>query len=68
LTTPSLHHPLRQLIALRIEHAGLDALIDLRAPEAEADDLALRRLKKQRLALRDAMDRLERDLQPPESA
>jgi hypothetical protein len=68
LTTPSLHHPLRQLIALRIEHAELDALIDLRAPEGAAHDLALRRLKKRRLVLRDAMDRLERDLQPPESA
>ena len=46
----------------------LDALIDLRAPEGAAHDLALRRLKKRRLVLRDAMDRLERDLQPPESA
>jgi hypothetical protein len=68
LTTSSLHHPLRQLIALRIEHAELDALIDLQAPDGMVNDFALRRLKKRRLALRDAMDRLERDLQPLESA
>lgn len=51
-----------------MEHADLDALIDRCAPEAAPDELTLRRLKKRRLALRDAMDRLERDLQPQEPA
>lgn len=51
-----------------MEHADLDALIDRFAPEAARDDLALRRLKKRRLMLRDAMERLERQLQPQEPA
>ena len=51
-----------------MEHADLDALIDRCAPGAASDELTLRRLKKRRLALRDAMDRLERDLQPQEPA
>jgi hypothetical protein len=65
---PSLHSPQRQLIELRIEHADLDALIDRCAPDGVADEFTLRRLKKRRLALRDALDRLERDLQPQEPA
>lgn len=51
-----------------MEHADLNALIDRCVPEAAPDELTLRRLKKRRLALRDAMDRLERDLQPQEPA
>ena len=51
-----------------MEHADLDALIDRCATDAAPDELTLRRLKKRRLALRDAMDRLERDLQPQEPA
>ncbi|MBT9514571.1 MAG: YdcH family protein [Acidovorax sp.] len=65
---PSLHFPHRQLIELRMEHADLDALIDRYAPDAAPDELTLRRLKKRRLVLRDAMDRLERELQPQEPA
>lgn len=65
---PSLHSPQRQLIELRIEHADLDALIDRCVPDGVADEFTLRRLKKRRLALRDALDRLERDLQPQEPA
>ncbi len=64
----NLHSPHRQLIELRIEHAQLDDLIDqalLRHPE---DDLALRRLKKRRLLLRDQMARLEAQLEPREPA
>ncbi|MBV7430161.1 MULTISPECIES: YdcH family protein [unclassified Acidovorax] len=64
----SLHSPHRQLIALRIEHADLDALIDLCAPDGAPDEFTLRSLKKRRLALRDAMHRLERALQPQEPA
>ena len=61
---PSLHSPHRQLIELRMEHADLDALIDRCTP----DELTLRRLKKRRLVLRDAMERLERQLEPQEPA
>jgi len=51
-----------------MEHADLDALIDRCEPEAAPDELTLRRLKKRRLVLRDAMERLERQLQPQEPA
>lgn len=65
---PSLHSPHRQLIELRMEHADLDALIDRCAVDAVPDQLTLRRLKKRRLALRDALERLERELHPQEPA
>lgn len=63
-----LHSPQRQLIELRIEHADLDALIDQAIGQQGGDELALRRLKKRRLALRDAIARLERALAPREPA
>ena len=64
----NLHSLSRRLIELRIEHADLDALIDRCAVDAVPDQLTLRRLKKRRLALRDALERLERELQPQEPA
>lgn len=64
----NLHSPERQLIELRIEHADLDGLIDRVAADGSSDDLALRRLKKRRLRLRDQIDQLERLLEPPEPA
>lgn len=51
-----------------MEHADLDSLIDGVSQERPADDLALRRLKKRRLALRDQISRLEFELEPPEPA
>ncbi len=64
----NLHSPQRHLIELRIEHADLDDLIDRAAAASAHDDLALRRLKKRRLALRDRIARLEGQLDPPVSA
>lgn len=64
----NLHSPHRRLIELRIEHADLDSLIDRGAADPVADDLALRRLKKRRLALRDLIARLEGELEPREPA
>jgi hypothetical protein len=64
----NLHSPSRRLIELRIEHADLDSLIDRLADDATLDDLALRRLKKRRLLLRDLISRLEIELDPPEPA
>jgi hypothetical protein len=67
----NLHSLSRRLIELRIEHADLDNLIDRAetpGTEPPIDDLALRRLKKRRLALRDSIARLERELEPPEPA
>jgi hypothetical protein len=63
-----LHSPIRRLIELRIEHADLDDLIDRTAADPLADELAMRRLKKRRLALRDQIARLEMQLEPPEPA
>jgi hypothetical protein len=64
----NLHSPQRRLIELRMEHADLDSLIDRIADQTPIDDLALRRLKKRRLLLRDQIARLEAELDPPEPA
>jgi len=64
----NLHSPHRRLIELRIEHADLDSVIDRGVLDTPFDDLALRRLKKRRLLLRDQIARLEVELDPPEPA
>lgn len=64
----NLHSPQRRLIELRMEHADLDSLIDGAADNAPLDELALRRLKKRRLLLRDQIRRLELMLDPKEPA
>jgi hypothetical protein len=63
-----LHSPQRRLIELRIEHADLDSLIDRAADQTPLDDLALRRLKKRRLLLRDQISQLEAQIDPPRPA
>lgn len=64
----NLHSPHRRLIELRMEHADLDSLIDRAADHAPVDELALRRLKKRRLLLRDQISQLELLLDPKEPA
>ena len=64
----NLHSVQRQLIELRIEHADLDDMIDRMALSLPLDELALRRLKKRRLLLRDQISRLELELDPPTPA
>ena len=64
----NLHSISRQLIECRMEHADLDATIDRLVETAPPDELLLRRLKKRRLALRDQIARLERELDPEEPA
>ena len=64
----NLHSPQRRLIEMKIEHADLDSLIDRLALEVPLDDLAVRRLKKRRLLLKDQILRLEASLEPPEPA
>ncbi len=64
----NLHSPQRRLIELRIEHADLNSLIDRLAGQSPLDDLALRRLKKRRLLLRDQIAHLEALVDPPEPA
>ncbi len=67
-TDLNLHSPARQMIELRMEHADLDNLIDRAGEQTPVDDMALRRLKKRRLRLRDQIARLEVELDPPEPA
>lgn len=64
----NLHSPQRRLIELRMEHADLNSLIDRAAEQTPLDELALRRLKKRRLLLRDQISRLELLLDPKEPA
>ncbi len=64
----SLHSPQRQLIELRMEHADLNELVDRSMLALPTDDLALRRMKKRRLALRDQIAQLELTIDPPELA
>ncbi len=64
----NLHSNNRQLIELRMAHGDLDSLIDKTSDETPLDELMMRRLKKRRLALRDAIARLERELTPDEPA
>ena len=62
------HSVQRQLIELRMEHADMDDMIDRMVLSLPLDDLALRRLKKRRLMLRDRIARLELELEPPTPA
>jgi len=64
----NLHSLPRRLIELRIEHADLDNMIDRLSQTLPTDELALRRLKKRRLLLRDQISHLEAELDPPEPA
>lgn len=62
----TLHH---RLLEMQVEHAELDAQIDaLLDAGAGHDQLAVQRMKKRRLHLRDQMAQLERMLDPGESA
>jgi hypothetical protein len=62
------HSPERRLIELKIEHADLNALVDIAVHATPIDELMLRRLKKRRLLLRDQISRLEKSLDTPEPA
>jgi len=53
-----------RVIELRIEHRDLDDAIHLLATDPAADQLRLRRLKKRKLLLKDAIARLESRLIP----
>jgi hypothetical protein len=66
--TLNLNSPQRRLIALRMEHGDLDALIDQASEKRPMDELMMQRLKKKRLALRDQIARVELELSPDEPA
>jgi hypothetical protein len=58
----------RQLAELRVEHRDLDAAIVRLAADIAADELAIKRLKKRKLWLKDCISRLESALIPDEPA
>ena len=51
-----------------MEHADIDALVDIAARAKPMDELRLRRLKKRRLLLRDRISVIQLTLMPPEPA
>ena len=58
----------RQLAELRTEHRDLDQAIARLAADIAADELAIKRLKKRKLWLKDCIARLESALIPDEPA
>ena len=58
----------RRVIELRIEHRDLDGAIQRLAADIEADELALKRLKKRKLQLKDQIAWIENALIPDEPA
>lgn len=58
----------QRLCELRLEHRDLDLAIDRLHETIAADELALKRLKKRKLQLKDAITRLESALIPDEPA
>ncbi len=56
-----LHHKLQ---ALRLEHGDLDAAINAMQVNPYTDQLQLRRMKKRKLQLKDAIARIESKLIP----
>jgi len=57
-----------RLLLLRQEHRDLDEAIVRLQADIEADELAVKRLKKRKLQLKDQIARLESDLIPDEPA
>ncbi len=57
-----------RLIELKLEHRDLDAAIAKLQADIEADELAIKRMKKRKLALKDAIAKLESALIPDEPA
>ncbi|MEL6868166.1 MAG: DUF465 domain-containing protein [Pseudomonadota bacterium] len=55
---------LTKLKELRVMHRDLDDLIDRLSHDATVDQIRLRRLKKRKLRLKDAVQRLESQLIP----
>ncbi|MFZ5637855.1 MAG: YdcH family protein [Pseudomonadota bacterium] len=58
----------QRLAELRLEHRDLDLAIDRLHDNIAADELAIKRLKKRKLQLKDTIARLESALIPDEPA
>ena len=59
---------MQRLVALKIEHRDLDAVIHRLADDPAHDQLQLTRLKRRKLLLKDQIARLERQIDPDVSA
>ena len=57
-----------RLLELRTEHRELDAAVARLQQDPAADELLVKRLKKRKLVLKDAIERLESALIPDEPA
>ena len=57
-----------RLTELRVEHRDLDSAISRLQADLQSDELMLKRLKKRKLMLKDAISRLESALIPDEPA
>ncbi|MDQ3494442.1 MAG: YdcH family protein [Pseudomonadota bacterium] len=58
----------QRLVELRTEHRDLDAAIVRLQADIQADELAVKRLKKRKLQLKDNIERLQSALIPDEPA
>ena len=58
----------QRVIELKLEHRDLDAAIARLQADTEADELAVKRLKKRKLQLKDSIAKLESALIPDEPA
>jgi len=65
----SIGDSIRQRITeLQLEHRGLDSMIDALGVQSHFDELQLRRLKKRKLQIKDAIGLLQMQLIPDEPA
>ena len=58
----------RRVVEMRQEHRDIDAAIERLAADIQADELALKRLKKRKLQLKDQIAWIENALIPDEPA
>lgn len=58
----------QRLVELKIEHRDLDLAIARLQSDIQNDDLAVKRMKKRKLQLKDMIARLESELIPDEPA
>ena len=54
----------RRVVELRVEHRDLDTVIERLAADIQADELALKRLKRRKLQLKDQIAWIENALIP----
>ena len=58
----------RRVVELKLEHRDLDTVIAKLQSSLQFDELAIKRLKKRKLQLKDQIDWLEREMTPDEPA